>query len=358
MPLTPEALWYQADAPAALRMARTALLPLSWAYGVGVAAHRSVYRWGWRSPLKMPARTVAVGNVVAGGAGKTPVTLWLAQQATAAGRTVAVLARGYAADVPAGGVWVGRGQGADVAAEVGGDEPVLMARRAPGVHVFAGRNRAALGAWAVADAGADLLLLDDGMQHHRVKPEVLVAVVRAPGPVGNGRLLPAGPLRESAAGLARADAVVVLGDASTQDLAQLADAGVDPARCVRARLVPSHLWSVGGGDPIALSRLKGTPVVASAGMARPAGLGVTLAGLGARVLDLWARPDHARWDREHAHAVLARARSHGADLVVLTEKDAVKWPAEVPPTLPVLALAMDLEVSEPARLLKTVLGPP
>jgi tetraacyldisaccharide-1-P 4'-kinase len=189
------------------------LLPLAWAYAGGAAA-----RQAWTQPFRASVPVICVGNLVAGGAGKTPVALSLASRLLARGHAVHILSRGYAGSL-AGPVQVDRMRHG--AAEVG-DEPLLLAACAP---TWVARDRVA-GANAAIAAGAGMLLLDDGLQNPRLAKTLSLLVVDGGSGFGNGRVLPAGPLREKlASGLASADRVVLMGDAGEDRAARAAGGG-------------------------------------------------------------------------------------------------------------------------------------
>jgi len=179
------------------------LLPLGGLFSLVAALRRLAYRAGWLKSERLPVPVVVVGNIIAGGAGKTPLTLWLAQRFAAAGRKPGIVSRGYGrvgndiAKVGAGGT-----------ARDCGDEPLLLARRA-GCPVYVGADRAAAAhALLAAHPECDLVLCDDGLQHYRLQRDVEIAVVDRRGLL-NGWPLPAGPLREPASRLARVDALVL-----------------------------------------------------------------------------------------------------------------------------------------------------
>src|SRR5581483_10398856 len=182
----PVNFWWRSQPP----LWSAPLVALSAAWRAGAAIDRAV-----RRPVKLPVAVISVGNLTVGGAGKTPVTLELAARLAARGRKPAVLSRGYGrrsrepVEVSAG-----------TPAEVAGDEPVLLARR--GCKVFVGPRRAELASLAMRQ-GADVLLLDDGLQHHALARDLDVIVADASNPFGNGRLIPAGPLREPVSALRR-----------------------------------------------------------------------------------------------------------------------------------------------------------
>lgn len=184
------------------------LLPLSLLFFLLSSLRRVFFRLGWRESVRLSRPVVVVGNVTVGGAGKTPLTLWLAEELIRRGRRPGIVSRGY------GGAASSRGEvravrAEDVPDEVG-DEPLLMARRRL-CPVWIGRDRAAAGAaLIVAHPECDVILCDDGLQHYRLARDVEIVVMDGRG-AGNGFLLPAGPLREPLARIRRAHALVLNG---------------------------------------------------------------------------------------------------------------------------------------------------
>jgi tetraacyldisaccharide 4'-kinase len=246
---------------------------------------------------------VCVGNLVIGGAGKTPVALALAAHFAARGIVVHIVTRGYGGHLK-GPVRV------DLAmhnAAAVGDEALLLAAAAP---CWIARDRPAAMRAAVA-AGANLLLLDDGLQNPTFCKDLSLAVVDGGYGFGNGRVIPSGPLRESLTqGLSRADVVVLLGaDANADCMAHLAASGIP---VLRAGLTPT------AGD-----RLAGLRLLAFAGIGRPEKFFATLRSLGAQLVGARAFPDHHRFtgselDRLRRDAERAKAR------LVTTAKDIVR----------------------------------
>ena len=275
----------------AARLALAALAPLSWAYGASVAWKHSHAR-----PYRAHARVICVGNLTAGGTGKTPIVIALARALAERGRCPFILSRGYGGRTR-GPVLVDAAQ--DTAREIG-DEPLLLARAAP---VVVARDRAAGAAFADAH-DAEFIVMDDGHQNFDLAKDLSLVVADAETGFGNGRVLPAGPLREPVAqGLARADAVVLVGD-GTPDLKGFA------GPVLRARLVPVDVVGLAGKDAVAF-----------AGIGRPDKFFATLRGLGAKLVETIAFPDHHAFSASDIARLKAKAR--GA-LLVTTEKDFVR----------------------------------
>jgi tetraacyldisaccharide 4'-kinase len=296
------------------------LAPLGWLYAAGTARRL-------RAPGYVPkVPVICVGNLVAGGAGKTPTTLALAQRLMARGRAVHIVSRGHG----------GRLQGpvkvderAHRAGDVG-DEPLLLSAFAP---VWVAKDRAA-GVQAAEAAGADVILMDDGFQSPAVKPSLALVVVDAGRGFGNGRCIPAGPLREPVAvGLSRADFVLSIGEAAAQARFDVAWGATVPVPRLRGRLAPLAM----GMD------WEGTRVLAFAGIADPERFFATLRSLGAVVVRGEALADHAPLSDTLLRRLEAEAEAAGAQLVT-TEKDAARlspdWRAKV------LTLVVRLEVED------------
>jgi len=285
------------------------LLLLSRFFRAVVALRRGLYRLGVLRAQRLPVPVVVVGNIIVGGAGKTPLTIHLVQALRAAGRRPGIISRGY------GGTAGHRGVQAvqpDDTPAVVGDEPLLLARRT-GVPVVVGADRVAAGrALLAAHPGVDLLVCDDGLQHYRLARDVEIAVMDGRG-IGNGRLLPAGPLREPAGRLASVTAVV--GHAGAEALWQPLAART---ASFTLRLQPGPFASL--ADPLrqcAADALRGRKLYAIAGIGAPERFFATLESLGLTGCTARAFPDH------HAYtaADLAFARD---GVLLMTEKDAVK----------------------------------
>jgi tetraacyldisaccharide 4'-kinase len=279
------------------RMLAPLLAPLSAVYGA--IAGRRLERVGSRVGVPV----ICIGNLTVGGAGKTPTALALARMLAAAGERPAFLSRGYGGAL-AGPLQVdpARQRAADV-----GDEPLLLARAAP---TIVARDRVQ-GARMAAGAGADVIVMDDGFQNPSLAKDFAVLVVDARRGIGNGRVIPAGPLRAPlAAQLARADALVVVGTSSR--VAHLvADARERGIPVFSARLQP---------DASAIAAIGGGPVLAFAGIGDPEKFFLTLADAGVALAATRGFPDHHRLTRSQGQALCDEAVRDGL-MLVTTEKD-------------------------------------
>ena len=277
------------------------LLPLSWLYGALIALRRLAYRQGWRTSQHPGIPVIVVGNVVAGGAGKTPTTIALVQHLQALGLAVGVVSRGHGrADTNTRAVLA-----SSTPAEVG-DEPLLIQRRT-GAPVWVGRSRVqAAAALRQARPGVRVLLCDDGLQHLALQRDLEICVMDERG-AGNGWLLPAGPLRELWP--RRVDLLLY-----TDGVAR---AG---AHCAQRQLASEAVNGRGARRPLA--DFKGQAVDAVAGLARPEAFFTMLRASGLTLGETWPLPDHddfAAW----------QPKGSGRPLLC-TEKDAVKLWAHQP----------------------------
>lgn len=306
------------------------LSPFAWLYAAAAA---------WRQRRARPQRAavpvICIGNLVSGGAGKTPAALAVAARLQALGRRPVFLTRGYG----------GRERGpllVDPArhdAEAVGDEPLLLARRAP---VVVSSDRVA-GARTAVEAGADLIVMDDGFQNPHLDKDLSLLVFDAAVGLGNGRVLPAGPLREAPeAGLARADALLLIGEDQGvgERLRRLAPA----LPLLTARLLAAP------GD------LAGRRLLAFAGIGRPEKFFASLRQIGAEPLACRAFADHHRYRPDELAALRAEAARLDARLVT-TEKDLLRLPPEERRDIAALAVTLAFDDREALdRLLAPLLA--
>lgn len=271
-------------------------------FGAVARVRGHAYDEGWLGATKVDIPVISVGNVAVGGTGKTPFTILLA--ARLADRRVAVLSRGYRRRDTSEDLVV---VDAETPVDACGDEPRLIANATDAtVVVCADRVRGAKEAIA---RGAEVILLDDGFQHRRLARDVDLVLVDAKKPFGNGRLLPAGPLREPPAALRRATAIVVNhGD----------EVGpIDPALDAFSRIevVVEATPSVA---------IEGKKVALLSGIARPERFESTVRRLGAEVVHVEALGDHAWFDRTVLTSFTRAASAASADVLLTTEKDRVR----------------------------------
>lgn len=281
------------------------LFPAALLLGAVSRLRRALYRSGLPARQRLPVPVVVVGNIHVGGVGKTPLTLYLLRALREAGFTPGVISRGYGRK----GRGISAVHASSSAAEVG-DEPLFL-HRASACPVFVGSDRAEAGrSLLCAHPDVDILLSDDGLQHYRLARDVELCVLDGFRGWGNGWLLPAGPLREGRERLNSVDALIVHGEEAP--LPGLPD---DKPR-FRMRLQAGEIHRLGLPDtPVGLDALRGRRLLAVSAIGDPARFHRTLEQLGLS-FETRSFPDH--------HAYEAGDLDTSADLILMTEKDAVK----------------------------------
>ena len=332
------------------------LAPLAALYGAAVAAREACLRHGVLSRWAIHRPVISAGNLSVGGTSKTPLVIWLAGRLGAAGRRPGIALRGY------GGAYEGACErvtdpAAAGAARQWGDEACLVALRLPRAPVAVARERALAALSLVRDTGADVVILDDGFQHRRLARDLDIVLLDSRAPLGNGSLLPAGPLREPAAALRRAQVVVLSRWSESSDAQRRAAEDLvrrlhPEARLARCSLRPDGLRTLDGGA-LEAGRLAREGALAFCGIARPDSFHSMLEVAGVAPRGLRAFRDHHYFSTLELDALEAEAARRGARWLVTTEKDAVRLDGWRPRSARLAALRVEVEV-DPEQ---AVLGP-
>lgn len=324
-------------------------------YGLGVRIRTARYRSGRLPSRRLPCKVISIGNVTVGGTGKTPMTIWLAARLRDAGRRVAVVSRGYGGGAEKGSGVVSDGGKMLMGPEMAGDEPYMMATRLAGVPVLVGQDRYRSGLRALSDFNSDVVLLDDGFQHLKLDRDLDLVLMDAARPLGNGRLLPRGGLREPPEALARANGIVltrwdealpvtgiidrcapgtpVFKSVHEPDFLLLLPAGDQPPRIAGAETNPTETAAA----------LKGRRVMGFSGIARNDAFEKTLRELPIHMAGFMGFPDHHPYTDADIRAVLATAKDRSADLLAATEKDWVRLADRSPWPLDLLVMGVRFE---------------
>jgi tetraacyldisaccharide 4'-kinase len=302
---------------------------------------------------------VVVGNLTVGGTGKTPVVEKFARSLHEQGRRVAILSRGYKSrKEPFYRKWwralthvsepppkiVSDGREILVGPHEAGDEPYMLARNLPGVHVLVDKNRVKAGAYAIRRFGCDTLILDDGLQYLPLKGSMNLVLVDKGNPFGNRRLLPRGILREPVSHLKRASYVFVTkSDGSSSEelegLIRRYHPGVEIIECAHR---PTVLQSLDLRERRPLETLRGARVGAFSGIAVPEGFEGFLRANGASVRYNRRFLDHHWFSERELREVARRAAAIGVDFLVTTEKDAVRIDPGIDLGLPLFFLRLEI----------------
>ncbi len=322
-----------------------ALLPAAAVYGVAVRVSGAMRRHGAKWSGDVPA--VLVGNLTVGGTGKTPLVAMIAGRLLDDGFNPAIISRGYGGAREDDPAFVSDGRRVLLSPVEAGDEPVMLARALPRVPVVVGIDRVRAAGLAVggAVAGADwpvagVVVLDDGFQQRwRFPFGFRVVVLNAVDPFGNGRLLPAGPLRESVESLRDADAVV-LTHASEVDEFRLNGLRERIAALAPRAWVAALAYRIGavsslpGGEDLPEGWFKGKRVLALSAIGYPEGFELAVRELTGVDVVSFAAADHHRWRSHELDRAFELAMAQGCDAIVTTEKDSVRLPSRGVPSIP------------------------
>jgi tetraacyldisaccharide 4'-kinase len=293
-----------------------------------------------------------------GGTGKTPTVILLATLLRERGRRPAVLSRGYGVRAKGPVNTVSDGKTVLMGWREAGDEPVLIARSVPGVPVLTGARRFLTGGAAIERHGADVLILDDAFQHRALHRDADIVLVDAARPVGNGRLLPGGPLREPLSALARAHLLIATGGPSSpEDEPSLPEI---PAKAFfRGTRRPLGVVAGESGVLLPAASLQGEKVCAFAGIGRPETFRTSLADVGSDIVAFCPFPDHHPYSGRDLEALRRTAASTGARRIVTTEKDFVRLSdfSDFQKEVSFLRIGMEITpVEEFSKVLFTLLG--
>lgn len=318
----------------------------SWFYRFGVFCRNWAFDHHWLRRYHPPVPVVvSVGNIVAGGTGKTPVAMMLVKQFYQQ-FPIAILSRGYRspAEHLTNPISLSRGEGPLYPASYCGDEPYLMAQNFPKAMIFVGRNRQKASTLA-AKAGAKLLVLDDGLQYRYLARDFEIIIVDGSDPFGKGYFLPRGFLRESLKALSRADLIMInrIKDRAHYLTIKHKISRYSSAPVIAMQPMMAAIKNLEGKE---ISSLKGIKVGVFCGIANPERFVDLVKGQEAIVVEEFFAPDHILPDQEALLSFAYRCQSLGADYLVCTEKDRVKLSENVISPLPILWIKMQLSIVE------------
>lgn len=347
-------------------LARFFLHGLSWIYAGLVALRLKLYRERYIRDHHLGVPVISIGNLTVGGTGKTPVVELLARAIQKEGRQVAVLSRGYKSKrqkrVRFWRKWLARIRGEKLPqnpprvvsdgikvlldSHVAGDEPFMLANNLPGVPVVVDKDRVKAGLYAIEKLGADVLLLDDGLQYIRLKHRLDMVLVDRTQPWGNGFLLPRGTLRESPRHLRRASYIFLTkcdGSDNTDIIKEIRRHN-RVAEIIECRHNAKYLENIHTRERVSLEKLYGAHIGAVSGIAVPESFESGLKKLGARVDATRRFADHHRFTGRDISDFIQRCEKRDVDMIVTTEKDFVRFPTIPVADVPIYFLRVEIEI--------------
>lgn len=330
---------------------------VSWIYGFVAQTRLWLFDHGFLHRYPLGCQVISVGNITAGGTGKTPMVEALARVLQQKGRRVAILSRGYrkkedslGKKVRRGGLVrkipriVSDGRRLLLDSEHSGDEPYMLASNLEGVVVLVDKDRVNSGRYAVRTFGCDTLLLDDGFQYQHLKHRMDLVLVDCGNPFGNGHVLPRGILREPLKNLRRASFICItkVRGRDTTALRRRIRELNPSAGLMECDHVPCLLRHAFTRAELPLGALRGARVFSVAGIASPRSFDTSLEDLGATLLGRRHFADHHRFSQQEVIDLVNEAASLGASMVVTTEKDAVRMPRIDRCAIPIYYLRIEI----------------
>lgn len=316
-------------------------------YGQAMRLRARLYARGILPSRRLPCAVISIGNLTAGGTGKTPMAIHVAGLVQRLGYTVAVISRGYKGKIKKGAAVVGDGREVFLAADIAGDEPVMIARHLNGVPVLAGVDRFAAGMLAIERFHPDVIVCDDAFQHMRLARDIDLVLMDGARPLGNGRLLPRGMLREPVEALRRADALMMTRcdhPMADPDAKSRAWAGGKPVFLTRhdpyvRQIITGHRHVLpdasNDASPSAMAPIKDCKAYAFSGIARNQDFRNGLQEAGCTLVGHAAFADHHLFSGRDLADICSNAIRKGADILVTTEKDYARitnhgsWPLDL-----------------------------
>jgi len=332
--------------------------PLGRLYGVTMKARRALYRSGRFRTHALGAPVISVGNLTTGGTGKTPLVEWIANELARKGRRVCILTRGYGRRRSGTRVIVSNGSEILADANHAGDEPFLLAERLRGLAtVICDADRVSAASWAVENFKSDVFVLDDGFQHLRVARNLNILTIDATNPWGNGRLLPAGILRESPSELARADCIVITrADDSnqTEELQREIGKLSSGSPIFKSRMTIRGLRQVAGREsPVGADEIKASRVAAFCGVGNPESFFSLVRRAGYQLCHTQTFRDHRIYSQADIDRVARDSITRGAQVLLTTAKDEVKLRA-LSFALPCYAVDIEIEIENEEKLMALI----
>jgi tetraacyldisaccharide 4'-kinase len=344
-----------------VKIIESALTPLSWLYGLVVVVRNWLYDHGCRRSVNIGVPVISVGNITVGGTGKTPLVALIASRLSAEGKLIAIVSRGYRRKSN-GPVIVSDGNMILADALLGGDEPIELAQKVPQAIIGVDARRVRISRMIIDRWKPDVIIMDDGFQHRMLQRSCDCVVVDAHAMPYETRMLPSGWRREPLRSLRRADLVVVsrwnegidIGKIRT-NLQRYTDAPI-----VVCRYVPAAMHDITNNSTLELDWIRGRKCAAFCGVGSPEAFDRTLGELGIAIGPVLHFSDHHCYTDGDAEKIAEIARLHGAEMIITTEKDAVRlarpFVKRFEVTTPLVAIKMSVQFAVGEDLFWSTIG--
>jgi tetraacyldisaccharide 4'-kinase len=331
-------------------------------FQVAVKLRRWLYNVRILRDKTLGVQVIAIGNLTVGGTGKTPVVEKFARELRDAGRTVAILSRGYRSKPPPIHKWllnkiffredqtpprvVSDGKSLLLDSETAGDEPYMLASNLRDVVVLVDKDRVKSGRYAIEKFGCDTLLLDDGFQYWHLRGRRHdVVLIDCQQPFGNGHLLPRGTLREPPSHLARAHTIFITkSDGDTAGLRARIAKHNSAAGLIECVHHPLYFEDVFSGEQHNLNLIKGRKIASLSGIAQPESFEQSLVKLGGELVYSKRFADHHRFTQQEILNTINRGKKRQAEFIITTQKDAVRFPKIDRRDLPIYFIRVEIKI--------------
>ncbi len=316
-------LHYKKDLTLSDKAVLTVLRGLSLFYAVAVRSRNALYNKKLLPSYNSKAYVISIGNITTGGVGKTPLTMEIANYFLSLNKKVAIISRGYGASRSSGRpLLVSDGSGAKYSASEAGDEPVWLAENCKGAFVITCKSRIKAEKFMRDTLEPEVIILDDGFQHRKMKRDLDIVLVDAKNKFGNGCLLPAGPLREDLSSIERADKVIVVNKgANLKNALKYCDYLKNKFKkdTYLCKIVPDVAYNIMNGQILP----KGAKIMAFSAIGQPEGFYEFLKN-DYKLISILEFEDHHAYEREDISKIICYAQEENIEHIVTTEKDAVK----------------------------------
>jgi tetraacyldisaccharide 4'-kinase len=325
------------------------LLILSWFYSFAHFLRLSFYKTGILKTKCLSIPVISIGNITTGGTGKTPAVIMIAELLKGMGKKVAILSRGYKGKAEGEINVVSDGNKILINPIEAGDEPYMMAARLKGIPVITGADRYKTGKYAIERFGVEVILLDDGYQHVQLNRNLNILLLDSNSPFGNGYLLPRGTLREPASYVDRADIIILTKFQilnSKFQIQKLKDAPI-----CKSQYVTEGFVDINSNRAISLDEVKGKKGFAFCGIASPESFNNSLKEAGIDIKGFVSYEDHYQFNKPDIDNLINKAKETGSEILITTEKDAVRLKEFEPIQFQVWILKIKMEVFEGREIL-------
>ena len=330
---------------------------VAWSYDKLAMFRNLLFDLGILKVHKLGCPVISVGNLAVGGTGKTPMVIWLSRFLSEQGWRVGVVSRGYRGEETERILVVSDGRNILAASDISGDEPQLLARRLPGIPVLCSTKRALAAEAALEQFQCEVVILDDGFQHRFIARNLDVVMLDSQKPFGNGFLFPWGILRERTAALTRAQALTLScfdgSEQAEQNHKNLVNQWPDKT-IVTAAHRATRLFRAATQKERPLNSIKDRRLATFAGIGRPDEFFRTVHDLGAHLVYTAALPDHYPLTIELLNSLVQEASEQKPELWLTTEKDWVRLPDDLPNSMELWVLAVELDLDGDSSVLKAV----